>query len=181
MKKRAFTLAEAILTMTILGIIAAIMIATLKPSQYKQQGYDALKKKVYAELDGITEVFIVECCKDMKATSVFNGCDRTAATHTFGNNSSDNDLAEATIYGRYMRGAVGTAGTANGKCLAKTSYTSIRLKNGACVYFGANSIKVDVNGNQKPDAVGSDQMVLEIGDDGITTDMDTAIGANGTW
>ena len=44
--KKAFTLAEAILTMTILGIIAATMVTTLRPAQYKQQGLDVLKKKI---------------------------------------------------------------------------------------------------------------------------------------
>ena len=35
--KQAFTLAEAILTMTILGVIAAIMITTLKPSRFQAE------------------------------------------------------------------------------------------------------------------------------------------------
>ena len=34
---KAFTLAEAILTMTILGVIAAIMITTLKPSRFQAE------------------------------------------------------------------------------------------------------------------------------------------------
>ena len=179
--KKAFTLAEAILTMTILGIIAATMVTTLKPSQYKQQGFDTLKKKVYAELDGVMQTFIVECCKDMNATTVYPGCVRTATAVTFGNNSSDKGLDIATLFARYMRGTVGTAETVNGTCPAKTGYTSLRLKNGVCVYFGSSSIKVDVNGNQKPDEVGSDQMVLTVVADGLSQDVDTAIGANGTW
>ena len=43
--KNAFTLAETILTMMILGILAATMITTLKPQQYKDQAYNTLKKK----------------------------------------------------------------------------------------------------------------------------------------
>ena len=172
--KKAFTLAEAILTMTILGVIAAVMISTLKPSQYKQQGYDTLKKKVYADLDSITETFIVECAQDMDLTKIFGNCTRTNETHTFG-------ATEASLYGEYMRGTVGEASSANGKCAALSSYSSIRLKNGVCVYFGDNSIKVDVNGNEKPDAVGTDRMVLTVDSNGISTDIDDAIGNTGTW
>ena len=81
-----------------------------------------------------------------------------------------------------MRGSSATAvNTAVGTCPAKANYTVLKLKNGVCIYFGVNSIKVDVNGNQKPDEVGSDQMVLTVGDDGIVEDVDTAIGANGSW
>ncbi len=188
--KKAFTLAEAILTMTILGIIAATMVTTLKPSQYKQQGYDTLKKKVYAELDGVMQTFIVECCKDMKAKSVYQynattTCDRsTTASTNFGYQGGTNDYGVdvTKIFAKYMRGTNATAkATAVGTCPAKTNYTVLKLKNGVCIYFGANSIKVDVNGSQKPDEVGSDQMVLTVGDDGIVEDVDTAIGANGTW
>ena len=50
-KLKAFTLAEAILTMLILGILAATMVTTLKPAQYKNQAFNTIKKKVYMELD----------------------------------------------------------------------------------------------------------------------------------
>ena len=53
MKLKAFTMAEAILTMVILGVIAAIMIANLKPVQYRNEGFKVTYKKVYAELDDV--------------------------------------------------------------------------------------------------------------------------------
>ncbi len=165
--KKAFTLAEAILTMTILGIIAATMVTTLKPSQYKQQGFDTLKKKIYAEIDGVTNTFTVECAQKMQTLSVYNDCDRSKTTHAFG--TLDN-----VIYANYMRGTTGAVSTDNGICPALTNYTSLRLKNGACIYFGTSTIKVDVNGNQKPDEIGSDRMILTITNDGISQDVDTA-------
>ena len=173
--KKAFTMAEAVLTMTILGIIAATMITTLKPAKYQEQGFNVLKRKAYAELDSVMQTFMVDCCQNMNATTVYPNCVKSSTAVTFGANNGDNGLDVATVFGRYMRGTVGAAQTANSTCLAKTGYTSIKLKNGVCVYFGNNSIKVDVNGQDKPETVGSDQMVLTVGVDGIVEDVDYAI------
>ena len=52
--KKAFTMAEAILVMTILGIIAAVMLSTLKPTQWKDKSYQILAKKVLYEIDTAT-------------------------------------------------------------------------------------------------------------------------------
>ena len=52
--KKAFTMAEAILVMTILGIIATIMISTLKPAEFKEKGLAVLAKKVLSEIDTAT-------------------------------------------------------------------------------------------------------------------------------
>ncbi|MBR5304714.1 MAG: type II secretion system protein [Candidatus Gastranaerophilales bacterium] len=51
---KAFTMAEAILVMTILGIIATIMITTLKPAKFKEKGLKVLAKKVLSEIDNAT-------------------------------------------------------------------------------------------------------------------------------
>lgn len=47
-KISAFTMAEAVLVMTILGIIATVMITTLKPAKFKEQGYEVLAKAYIA-------------------------------------------------------------------------------------------------------------------------------------
>ena len=52
--KRAFTMAEAILVMTILGVIAAVMITTLKPAEFKEKSLKVLAKKVLSEIDTAT-------------------------------------------------------------------------------------------------------------------------------
>ena len=52
MKKfKAFTMAEAVLVMTILGIIAAVQITVIKPAQFKDKGYQVLAKTIYGEID----------------------------------------------------------------------------------------------------------------------------------
>ena len=48
---KAFTMAEAIIVMTILGIIATIMITNLKPSEFRDKGLQIQAKKVLLQLD----------------------------------------------------------------------------------------------------------------------------------
>ena len=52
-KLSAFTMAEAILVMTILGIIATIMISTLKPSQFKDRALRILAKKSIGQVESV--------------------------------------------------------------------------------------------------------------------------------
>ena len=40
--KKAFTMAEAILVMVILGIIATIMISTMRPVEFRDRGFKVL-------------------------------------------------------------------------------------------------------------------------------------------
>ena len=187
--KKAFTLAEAILTMTILGIIAATMITTLKPSAYKSQGFTVLKQKIYNELDGVTQTIAVECSKRMSLGEVYGtgtDCGKTQATHSFNAN-------EVNKYSNYMRGTIG--GCAEMASIdgtdASQTYTeagSLKLKNGACVWFRAavsgkdtdynatdviGKILIDVNGTEGPNATGdgNDRFIVNVGKDGISSDM----------
>ncbi len=182
--KKAFTLAEAILTMTILGIIAAVMITTLKPSQYKGQGYLALKQRIYTELDDVSQTILVECCNKMSFASVYGqstSCARTQAYYTF-------DANVVNKYSNYMRGTVNSASCPKVTITADFNQAaSIKLKNGACVWFRAvpsgesgynaenniGKILIDVNGKEGPNAVGSgnDRVILDVGVDGIYSDM----------
>ena len=63
-KIKAFTMAEAILVMTILGIIATIMISTLKPAQYKDQAMQIMAKKVLSQIDNATTQILMNNTMD---------------------------------------------------------------------------------------------------------------------
>ncbi len=186
--KKAFTLAEAILTMTILGIIAAVMITTLKPQQYKGQGLLALKQRIYTELDDVTQTILVECCDKMSLASIYGSnttdCSRTQTTRAFDNYA-------AYKYIRYMKGAKSTSSCPKVTVNSRTYYQAggIKLKNGACIwvtgittgetdYDATNNIGkilIDVNGDDGPNATGegNDRVVLDVGVDGIVSDMPT--------
>ena len=56
---KAFTMAEAIIVMTILGIIATIMITNLKPSEFRDKGLQILAKKVLMQLDTATQQIMI--------------------------------------------------------------------------------------------------------------------------
>ena len=171
--KKAFTLAEAILTMTILGIIAAVMVTTLRPAQYKQQGLDTLKKKIYSELDGVMQTYIVECAKDLNATTIYDGCNRaSSSTHTFGADGKD-DLSY--IQSHYMKGTHKAKNTENKGCETIETEPSLKLRNGACLYTGENYIKVDVNGTEGPNESQEDRMKITIDANGLATDLDDAL------
>ena len=57
--KKAFTLAEALLTMVLLGIIAAFTITQIKPDNYGHQSMQALGKKMMANLAQATTQMLV--------------------------------------------------------------------------------------------------------------------------
>ena len=68
--KKAFTMAEAILVMTILGIIATIMITTLKPAQFKEDALRTLGRKVMSEIDTAMSQVAINDSQDGKMSSL---------------------------------------------------------------------------------------------------------------
>ena len=168
--KKAFTLAEAILTMTILGIIAAVMVTTLKPNQYRTQGFKLLQKKVYAAVDEVTQTILTDCTKGMTLRSIYPKCVKTASPIAF----SD---AIAETYAQFLRGTYKAKANANGGCPSDADRSSIELKNRACLYFKAvtaNSnyeIFVDVNGDEGPNADGDDRFTITLDNNGVSSTM----------
>ncbi len=175
-KFSAFTLAEAILTMMILGILAATMVTTLKPSQYKEQAFNTLKKKLYVEIDNVVQTIQVECAKNMNMTTIYDNCDRTqSTTHSFGDEKAKR-IQDAQMLAKYMRGTVADKNTANGNCTVFVHLASLKLKNGACLYpSSAPGISVDVNGKEGPNEIGMDRMRIRLNSQGIESDMDMAV------
>ncbi len=162
-KIKAFTMAEAILTMVILGVIASIMIANLKPVQYRNQGFTVITKKIYSELDEVLNTIQVTCASGMSLDAVYDSCEAKdgTATHVFGANTSDADLLKS-----YIRD-IGDCDTA----MPDGYVTKFKLKNGACIALKSATIWIDVNDKEGPnsDDVKLDRYVLSVGADGITT------------
>ena len=178
MKLKSYTLIEALLTATLLGIIAAMTITTMKPYAYNQKANTELKRKVYVELYGATQRYLAECSKNMNAETIYDNCDKTSTTtHKFGD-SGKNDLN--LISQKYLRGTYKAANVANSNCLKHATIPSLKLKNGVCVgtYSATNNyILVDLNGTSGPDQYGDggDRMALIIDKNGIKDDIDTAV------
>ena len=68
---KAFTMAEAIIVMTILGIIATIMITNLKPSEYRDKGLQVMAKKVLQQLDTATQQIMINNTQNGKLTTIY--------------------------------------------------------------------------------------------------------------
>ncbi len=162
--KKAFSLIEAMLTMLIVGVIAAVTFTVIRPDRYKAQAMLALRQKAYASIDEATRAVMLQCTKNMNLGKIFNNCDKTASTHTFG-------TGENAIYALYMRGTTGAANTNNGTCYKISDKTSLRLKNGMCLYFGAYSIFVDVNGNTGPNTANMDTFTITLDARGVSSDV----------
>ena len=71
-KLLAFTLAEAVLTMTILGVIAAVMVSSMKPAQYRKKGLTTKKQKLYSEIDQAANMIISECTQSLSLANTYH-------------------------------------------------------------------------------------------------------------
>ena len=166
----AFTLAEAILTMTILGIIASVAISAFKPNQYRNQGYKTLKRTTFQTIDETIQTILMDCTEGLTMSKIYEDCNKNNSTHTFGSQ-------DAELFAKFMRGKVGDIGAVNGNCEAREDESSLALKNNVCIYFGAGQIFVDLNGKDAPND-GNDQfgMFINNSSEPITGDINNIPG-----
>ena len=175
MNKKAFTLAEVLIVLTILGIIAAISMTTLRPAEFKLKGLQVAAKKVLYDIDtATTEILINETGSETTATLTSTQC------------------AHATLAGLYKKYVSATRkATTTSDCSANDT-TSFFLKSGACIRIEAaastakqmwfpgestteatNStsdcavIFYDTNGSDGPNIMGADRFIIPLDKTGI--------------
>ena len=177
----AFTLAEAVLTMTILGVLAATMVANLKPAQYRTKGLLTKAGKVYADIDQATNMIISECTQGISLATTYAGCTRTGTPVSMFTGLTPTQMG--ALYERYMRmTACGTckltnvnadtANTAgNRKCYITKSNANI------CFYPKDQKILIDVNNSEGPNTDGQDQHTIAMDVNGISSTMPTVEAA----
>ena len=192
-----FTMAEAILVMTILGIIATIMISTLKPARFKDESLKILAKKVINEIDQATSIMLSNHSAD--------GTTGKLRTSSSGDLFSFGEDLEKTLslYKKYLATTRRSYESDKAPELFKTitnNSSSVKdiapptyLKDGALLYLGtgvgynvsldnaseitidnctydiplAAILTVDVNGDEKPNQMYKDQFHLPVGIKGI--------------
>ena len=186
MKKKliAFTLAEAVLTMTILGVLAATMVANLKPAQYRTKGLVTKAQKVYEELDQATNMIISECTQTISLAQTYAGCTRTGSPVSMFTGLTPAQMG--ALYTRYMRlTECGSCKlTSVDKDTKNTAGKSIcyLTKNNAniCFYPKDQKIIVDVNNLEGPNVGGQDQHTITLDNNGISSVMPSveAAGVN---
>ena len=182
--KQAFTMAEAVLVMTILGIIATVMITTIKPARFKEQGYKVLSKSVYASIDTAVTEILTDKAPFNKLDQVYKSGSNTAI---FSMAEESNAIEFVNLLKDYMATARGDIPNV----CNKTGYSSLLLKNGACIsvvsgttseqieswipgegsstpiYLSYGNIFVDTNGDEEPNVLGTDQFNIPLNINGI--------------
>src|SRR5574344_481299 len=183
--KTAFTLAETLITMTIIGVIAALTIPALV-NNYQQKSFDTAKAKFVSELSqGFTRYLADRNTNDLKYTPF--------ATADGKRSFFDNYFKSATKCGNtlddcFASDYIDTNGTALAQMntLCNDAYT---LKDGAsgCImakdgwdgeYYDDRTKKnesylkvyYDINGKNKPNIFGRDYYVSNIITDGSLVD-----------
>lgn len=179
--KKAFTMAEAILVMTILGIIATIMITSLKPAQFKDKGFSIMANKVLSEIDtSVTQILV----NDSKYGKLDNLLDENVM---FSFSAADKAANLENLFKKYL---TATRKDVTGTYCATDTTFSFALKDGACmgvkmgkvdaaatIFPGEDTttsvtaeygvIKFDINSEEEPNVLGKDQFLLPIAAEGI--------------
>lgn len=179
-EKSAFTLAEVLITLGIIGIIAALTIPGLL-TKCKEMQYRTAYKKVYSSLnqaikyaqedDGVdltlNAKFIDEAYTgDFNIGEIFKFISKyyNAKTTCFDNNADKCWVCEGGESG-CTSSCEGATGAPDWQGCRKSSYAFIDA-NGVAYYLYKNSefpILIDVNGSRKPNQLGRDRFVLKFG------------------
>lgn len=189
MKNKAFTLAEALIVIMILGVVAALTIPALMSSYMRTACANQLKR-VTAEITTAAKTIIADEKADEEntANNVDMVGDQTGFYYTkAGSSTSDatqgaqyflenffkhnftgraNTIAN-TIYKNSTKAEIGTIPAEYTDCI-QTPTTAI-----ICMHYVNNHqrIFVDVNGKKKPNTAGVDLFVMQITDTGSLEDI----------
>ena len=191
MKKHAFTMAEAVVVMTILGIIATIMITTLKPAEFKEKGLAVLAKKVMSELDTATTQILLNNSSDGTMANLYVPGSSTLFSINVSAVNATHSTNLGKLYKKYLTATRKVCNSA-ATCGACNDYSNkFFLKDGVCVGISAGKpaaavntwfpgettytseqpgygvIFFDVNGIEEPNTLGKDRFLMPLGAEGI--------------
>lgn len=159
MRKSGFTLAEVLITLVIIGVIAAMTVPTLMNNTNSQEFRSALKKAISALNQAVTMHYALEGEYASDYTSASDIVENVFATRL---NVIQSGAAATNIWAATDGGACsGTVFiTADGiaYCIQNFSGNTANDRDGACDNFGNNpctaaagpNVLIDVNGVKKP-------------------------------
>ncbi len=194
MKKRGFTLAEVLITLGIVGIIAALTTPTLIASTRNQANASKLSSTVSNLENAFTSLVVSEGVDDIVDTELWNYWeDADGFSGEIGKYLKviSYDNAEGGIPGGYSNGVKTISGTAlETMPNMDTQYISLTLPSGTIVYIAESGtalsreeeetakaaggalfsspayVTVDVNGIEAPNRVGRDIFCFILGSEG---------------
>lgn len=153
-KLSAFTLAEMLITLMILGVISALTLPALK-NHAEEQKFVALTKKSYSDLVAVISRLEAKYGESQfwqyQSTPVENECIKE-----FQVNPVDGELKWTSFY-------------LNGESAGDDVYQWVTPDGIAWRYFTEKylTFKVDVNGSSPPNVVGIDQHIFEVKDESV--------------
>jgi len=190
-KKHGFTLAEILITLTVIGVVAALTIPTLLQNTNQAELKTALKRD-FADLSQATlsikndlggslvNAFPGEGLGSDALKNAYRGklnyikeCGGTGSWGTSGNGASADGCWHAADGWQYLNGTKfsGTM-TTPGLILNNGTLMYLYITSSSCStlvgdYYRCGEITFDVNGFKKPNTVGKDIFVAVITNDGI--------------
>jgi len=180
-KKAAFTLAEVLITLGIIGVVAAMTLPTLIQNYQKRVYVTQLKKSVSVLSNGFRLMMAHDGVTELKDTHAFSGMEADACDSRYGaanniltNNCSSIREGLASVFSgiqfapcddietKYLNGTIIPS---NGVPFKKSTHTCIKFPDGSELlnydFFKDSTttngrLFVDINGPKNPNTVGRD-------------------------
>lgn len=173
MKKRGFTLAEVMIALALIGVIASLTIPTFIANSRNRANASKLAAIVASVENSLTSMIAAEAAHDLTETDF-------GASQSEANFGKYLKLAgSGSISGYY--GAANPFVTLNRTTTNLTFTTAFKTKNGAILAYenttdiaatdnhpgSIGRLTIDVNGTAKPNVWGRDVFLFRIGNDGL--------------
>ena len=179
LKSAAFTLAEVLVTLGIIGVVSAMTVPTLMQN-YQRQSYITQLHKVYNEV----QQGALRYMTDRNAINLMEaGLTNSAAMQEFlrdnfkivSMGTTDSDMPWNNVSYKNLNGGSWTSGTWGcGPCAVLASGAWVCADNPKCYtysYGGHTSwygmFFVDINGKKGPNIIGRDTFLMELWSDGV--------------
>jgi prepilin-type N-terminal cleavage/methylation domain-containing protein len=184
----AFTLAEVLITLGIIGVVAAITLPTLIQNYKKQVYVNQLKKSVSTIEQGLKKIIADEGVDSLRQISEFEHCNWSGENHPY--------------YMKFFKAVVAKPDSLypdgyyylNGEHLEwwENKYDIFYFNDGSLVSFEINTannknyagyVFIDINGDKKlPNKLGRDMFYFVVLDNGnLTPEYGKIYSGNGYW
>ena len=170
-KKSAFTLAEVLITLGIIGVVAAVTLPTLVANYQKTVWVNQLKKDVNFTLNTFQQVFASEEVDSISNSSLYYSMWYLSASRFQATSIRkyivDSESAENTDFFEFAH-AYGASTDSDDPSIF------LKLKDGSCIAFATGEVNtvdvpvnpvrifVDVNCSKRPNEVGRDRFWFDI-------------------
>ena len=186
-RKFAFTLAEVLVTLGIIGVVSAMTIPTLMQNHQKKvyvtqlhKVYNVLQQGFIQEMTDRNAVNLTEAGLTgtdsiraffRKYFKVIQDCDKGVVEPCFASDYRNIEGSSVTeVNGNdWHGGACAVLADGNSICLDSPTFTSATLEDGRTVSMG--NVFVDTNGAKEPNIIGRDAFIFAVFSDGV---LDTA-------